>query len=141
YLINDRWDWERGIPYGERALAIGAELRDVPLQDTANMWLGQRYYLQGDYPRAIALVMKTVESLQGQRSQERFAMPQLPAILAMPQLPAIHARHILVRCLAELGQFREAIPWAERTMRLAEADNRAFGLTTAYQGLSYLHLC
>jgi len=50
----------------------------------------------------------------------------------MPALPSVISRAWSVRCLAELGEFAEAIVPAEEAVRMAEAVDHPFSLIDAY---------
>jgi class 3 adenylate cyclase/tetratricopeptide (TPR) repeat protein len=133
YMTHYYWrvgDHPRAIESGQRAVAIGDELKDVALQST-NVNLGLAFYAVGDYARAIESLQKTIGALEGQRQSQR---------LGWAGLPAVTSRAYLVGCLAELGRFAAGMPVGEEAVRIAEQANHAFSLGQAYVNLGVLYL-
>jgi tetratricopeptide (TPR) repeat protein len=124
-------DHDRAVESGQHALAIATALGDIGLQVVTNFYLGVIYQLSGDYGRAIAFLRQTVAPLEGELSRERFGLPYLPSVFA---------RTILVRCLAELGEFVEGNARGEEGCRIAEAVDQPWDLLVAYFGLGLLSL-
>ncbi len=116
-------DPERAIIAGQRALEIAEPLGDFALRIEGNFHLGQAYHSLGDYRRALECFGRNVASLQGELVRERFGLPFLPSV---------HSRGWSVRCLAELGDFAEAIAPGEEAVRIAEAVDHPFSLSLAY---------
>ncbi len=134
YLIHsfrEAGDYQQALESGQRALAIAARLGDFALQIPANFYLGQHYYVLGEYGRAIGFLQENVESLQGDRVRERFGMAGLPSV---------HNRVWLAWCLGELGQFSEGIACGDEGIRIAEAADHPFGLAAACSGVGVLFL-
>ncbi len=129
-FLTDYWrlmgDSDRAMEAGRRALEIADAHRDVTLQVAARTWLGQLAYAGADYAHAISLFRRNVDTLAGDLAMER---------LAMPQLPAVHSRTCLAWCLAELGEFPEAISRGEEAMHLARSVNHPLSLAVAGAGL------
>jgi len=109
---------------GHRALAIAEKLGDFPLQVATNTHLGVVYGTLGEYRRAVEILRRNVESLAGPRVRERFGLAGLPAVLS---------RGYLAWYLAELGEFPEAMAWADEGLKIAESVEdpytRAFACT------------
>src|SRR5262249_52850059 len=80
---------------------------------------------------AIALFGKNVETLQGTLQHQRFGLPFVAAA---------GSRSWVVRCLAELGRFAEAMTRAEEAVRIAEALDDFLGLSDGYLSIGYLCL-
>lgn len=97
----------------------------------ANFWLGCTYHVQGDYRRAVDLLGRVVDSLEGDLIRERFGMAGLPSVLS---------RSWLTWCLAERGEFAEGIERAEEGIRIAEAVDQPFSLSVAYFGAGLVYL-
>jgi len=127
-LTGDR---DRAIEWGQRALASARESGDFALQTVTNTWLGQVYFAAGDYQRAIGLFRENVQSLQGELSLQR---------LGMPQPPAIHSRTCLCWCLAEVGEFAEAVALGHEAVALAALADHPLSRTVASSGLGWVYL-
>src|SRR5262249_25379871 len=95
-LTGDRG---RAIESGKRALAVAGEIGDFGLQIVARTWLGQIYFARAEYREAVAFFRQNLVSLISEPVEQRFGMPQPPAI---------HSRTCLAWCLSELGEFAAA---------------------------------
>jgi class 3 adenylate cyclase/tetratricopeptide (TPR) repeat protein len=115
--------------FAEEVEAIGASLRDVPLQVAGryyHVWLGA---LSGDYRGTERLCQTLIDALPGDLSRKRFGLVAYPAVVA-------HA--FLARALAELGAFDEGRDHGEEAIRLAEALDHPFSLIWACLNLGRL---
>jgi class 3 adenylate cyclase/tetratricopeptide (TPR) repeat protein len=101
-----------GLGFGQNAQALAESLGDVPLQVTANLYLGLACLATGDYRRAEDLLRKVLQLLEGDRRRERFGLAGFPAVMA---------RGYLTWCFADRGQFKEGIAHGQQGIRLAEA--------------------
>jgi tetratricopeptide (TPR) repeat protein len=110
-------DNERAIETGERALAIGRALEDLPLRALATFYLAFPRWQRGDYRQAIDGLRWIVANLQGELVHERFGMTGYPSVLA---------RGLLVWCLCEVGEFAEGRTCAEEAISMAEALDQPF---------------
>jgi tetratricopeptide (TPR) repeat protein len=126
-----RGDHDRALEYGGRAQAITEALRDFSLEVATNAYVGQIHLVRGDYRAATALFRKNVEVLVGDLTQERFGLPQLPAV---------HSRFCLVVSLAELGEFAEGVVRGRESIHIAESIEQPLNLTVAVSGLGRLYL-
>ncbi len=115
---------------GQRAQAIAATLRDLPLQAAANLYSGMACQRSGDYRRAKEFCLKTVQVLAGDLRRERFGMSTFPAVLAGAYL---------AHTLAECGEFPEGIAHGQAALRLAEAVDHPFSLVVAGWHLGWLY--
>ncbi len=131
FSFRQTGDYQQALESGQRALAIAARLGDLALQVTANYYLGQHYYVLGEYGRAIGFFRDNVESLHGDRVRKRFGMAGLPSVFN---------RAWLAWSLAELGQFAEGIACGEQGIRIAEAADHPFSLAQACGGVGTLSL-
>jgi tetratricopeptide (TPR) repeat protein len=95
------------------------------------MRLGQAYHRRGEFVPAIEAVEEAIRPLDGERSQARFGVAALPAVIA---------RGFLVWSLVELGRFGEALAPARESLRLAEAANQAYSVSWALCSFALLHL-
>jgi tetratricopeptide (TPR) repeat protein len=99
---------------------------------SSTIYLGIAYHYLGDYNLAIAVLTRTVVSLQGELLYERFDLPTVPSV---------SARAWLAHYLAELGEFTQGIARGEEAVRLAEAVDNPSSLIVAYAGIGSLYLC
>jgi tetratricopeptide (TPR) repeat protein len=123
--------YDQAIAAAQRALALATTSGEVGLYAQANYYLGTSYQAQGDYRRAIDCFRQTVASLEGTLPQERFGLPNLPAVLS---------RSWLAGCYADLGMFAEGRAFGEEGLRIAEAVAHPGSLMRAYHGLGLLAL-
>ena len=121
-----RGDHEDALRYGRRGSTIGAALGDFGLQVVADAYLGIVHQALGEYGRASELLGKSATRLQGDLIRERFGQAALPAVFV---------RSRLAWCLAELGEFGQAMPPAEEAVRIAEAVDQPLNLVVACVGV------
>jgi class 3 adenylate cyclase/tetratricopeptide (TPR) repeat protein len=134
YMSRYFWvvgDQECALTFGQRALAIAEALDDFTFQFMATYHLGTTYLVLGDYRRAMAFLRRNVASLEGDLLYKRFALAGLPSVVA---------RTWLLWCLAELGEFAEAITCGEEAVRIAEAIQHPYSMSLAYYGVGFLAL-
>jgi tetratricopeptide (TPR) repeat protein len=124
-------DLRRAIEYGQRAVAIAADVRDVEVQVLAHTFLGLARYGQGDYRAAVELARRNVALLRGDLVRERFGMAVLPAV---------YSRTVLVWSLAELGEFDDGLAIGQENARIAEAAEHPYSIVFSRFGLGALHL-
>src|SRR5262249_43859680 len=97
----------------------------------ANYRVGMCHQSVGDYRRAAGLLRQTVEALSGDLARERLGM-FAPA--------SVFAQNRLIPCLAELGEFAEAVGISQQLIRLAETLDHPPSLILAYRGSGLLRL-
>src|SRR5262249_32751589 len=119
----------------ERALAQGDKLQDVPLQLYASHYLGLACHALGDYRRG-ADVLRAVT--QSPEIDWRTGALRGTVIASWDAFQAITLAW-LSRCLAELGEFQEAVAAGHRAVTLAE-QRSPYSLTAACLGLGYSSL-
>ena len=119
------------LAVGERALALAEEVGDVGLRASARTPLAHACRERGDYPRAVGLFREAIALLSGDLLQERLGQ-------AMP--PSFYARSMAAFCLAELGEFAEAVRLATESARQTEALDLPFGLAMARMALGHTAL-
>jgi tetratricopeptide (TPR) repeat protein len=122
---------DRAIEIGQRALGIGEAAADFALQIEASYRLGQAYWSLGDFDQANACFRRNVVCLEGDLIRERFGMVGFPSVLS---------RAWLASGLAEQGAFAEAMEQAEKAVRLAEAVDHPFSLSTAHWAVGHVYL-
>jgi DNA-binding NtrC family response regulator/tetratricopeptide (TPR) repeat protein len=133
-MFSTREDQSRGIEYGRRALDLGAALGDTTVQVVASLYLSMAYVTLGNYPRATKFARKNMALLRGDVRLERFGPHGLHAE------PAILPRALLLWSLGELGEFGEAQPVLEESVRIVEAINHPWSQTFLDFGEGVLRL-
>jgi tetratricopeptide (TPR) repeat protein len=116
------------LTFGQRALAIAADLEDVGLTVTAQQQLGQAYRSLGDFRRAVECFHKNMACLHGELLRECFGLPGLASVVS---------RSFLILSLAECGAFAEGRAVAEEGVRLAEAADHSFSCVQAYMAVGF----
>lgn len=127
-------DYVRTLEASERALAMAERIGDFAREIMARYFLGEAYHALGDYRRAIEALTWNVRALDGERARMRFSR------LRVAGLPSVFSRCFLVRCLAELGEFDEAIAHSMEAMDTAEAVDQPVDLLGALSTLGFLYL-
>jgi DNA-binding NtrC family response regulator/tetratricopeptide (TPR) repeat protein len=118
------------VEYAERALALADGMGDAALWIVANTYLGAAYDGRGEYRTAVDVLRKSVESLPG---------ISIGQDVRVAGLVPVFSRIYLAYCLADLGEFREALVYGEEGLRLAEAADDAYSLIFAALGLGSLY--
>jgi class 3 adenylate cyclase/tetratricopeptide (TPR) repeat protein len=116
---------------GLRAMAIADERADLPLQVNAHFFLGLAYVYACRWRESIALLNWNVGRLTGALAFERFGEPGPPAVFS---------RSYLLRALAEVGQFEEALSQGQEAVRLSESTDFPMCLASTLEGLGFVHL-
>ncbi len=116
--------------FAQRVEAIGATLGDVPLQVVAQFYLFLACHVSGDYRGTERVCRKVMQSLQGERTRERFGVAVFPAV---------QSRAYLARALAERGLFDEGDAQGHEAIRIAEALDQPFSILWACLGLAYVN--
>jgi tetratricopeptide (TPR) repeat protein len=134
YLCHNLW--VTGHPteafrFGQSAQAIAESLRDVPLQVTANLYLGAAYLFAGAYRQAEDLLLKVLQLLEGNRSPERFGTTGFPAVVV---------RGYLAVAFADRGEFQEGIAHGQECLRLAEALDHLYSRVFVSWVLGHLRI-
>jgi predicted ATPase len=124
-------DRDRAIEFGQRALAMAQALGDFAIQVQAHYFLGQAFYYLGRYPQAMEVVRRNVASLGGELLRERFGLTSLASVAS---------RVVLLRCLAEVGEFAEGIVRGEEAIQIAEAADHPHSCFLAYLRIGELYL-
>jgi DNA-binding SARP family transcriptional activator len=117
------------IGAGQQGLEIAESMADLSLQESANFYLGQVRHWVGDYRQGAALLRRNVAVLEEELRRRGIQSRQ-----------AVNSRTFLGWCLAELGEFPEAIARADETVALSEAADRAYWLVHACSGAGLVHL-
>jgi class 3 adenylate cyclase/tetratricopeptide (TPR) repeat protein len=130
YFLNAR-QYDRAMASSQRALALAAAGGDHHTPIEAHNFLGLVYFLQGDYRQAMDANRRAMALLEGERRNERFGQPVLPAV---------RCRTYLCLCLAEVGAFAEGMAVGEEGVHIAEAVQHPVSLVSAYRSVGLLSL-
>jgi tetratricopeptide (TPR) repeat protein len=124
-------EYVQALESGRRALAIATDLGDFPLEITTSYYQGLACHSLGQYRRGAEILRGNVQSLQASLLHESFGTAGFHSVFA---------RAWLVSCLAELGEFAEAVARGDEAVQIAEANDEPFSLIQAYLGVGGLHL-
>lgn len=118
-----RLDWAvaqhpGALANGERGLALAAAIGDPPLAIETRFYVAVVVQAMGECRRAAAMIRENLRALEGDRGN---GLPRRFRV----QGPVLH-RIYLSRCLAELGEFAEAVACAETAAALAEVNGNPF---------------
>ena len=116
-------DQQRAIESGRRAVAVAVEANDRGLEAVASLYLGQAYYIIGEFQEAKSLLERSIDLLKGDLIFQRLGMLALPSVLA---------RAWLAWALAEMGELETAQAHADEAVRIAEAVNQPWSLIFGY---------
>ena len=133
-LATRAWTWgdsDRARELGQRAQAIATRLTDASLQTSANYLLGLSAQARGEYRRGQEILKQVAETLRGDR---RYVW------LSGAGLASAGSRAWLVWCLAELGEFGEALVHGKEALRIAREVDHSSSLVYAYRTLGFVHL-
>jgi tetratricopeptide (TPR) repeat protein len=134
YLTEQFWmlgEYHASAEAGEKALAVGDQFSDLPLQVMTSVPLGLAHHTRGDYVKAREHFGWTANHLKGSLVGERFGLFVLPSSFA---------RSFMAWGLAEVGEFSEAFNIAEEALRIAEDASHPFSCGYAYLGLGVVAL-
>jgi tetratricopeptide (TPR) repeat protein len=120
---------ESAIAAGESACAAAAEADDARLQIAANLFLGQACHTVGQYGRGADLLRQNTCSLEAELGRRGDGPTQ-----------QVYSRACLACCLAELGEFEEALACSAEAMHMAEATDRTYALAHACFGSGVVSL-
>jgi class 3 adenylate cyclase/tetratricopeptide (TPR) repeat protein len=126
-----RCDFERASETGRRALDIAEALDDYTIQVPARLHLGYVYQAVGNYKGGVDLLARNVAFLQGDRVLERYGLLGYPAA---------SSRGALAMCLAELGEFTDAIAAGAEAVRVAETARHPYTIALVYLYVSTPYL-
>jgi tetratricopeptide (TPR) repeat protein len=122
---------DEALVTGARALGIAERLGDLRLRILTTSFLGQTHYYRGEYEPAVELSTANIAALPADWTYDYFGT-------ITP--PAVYDRACLVRSLAELGRFAEAVPHEAEAIRIAESTRHALTIVVAHWAASTLRL-
>jgi len=121
-----RGEHERAVELGLTEQTMAADYKNFPLQVTAQVRLGQAHHALGNYADAGALLRKNVEALGRDLRLERFEMPAPSAVISGTWW---------ILCLAEQGEFAEALARGQEGLQIAGEAGDPGGLALAGLGV------
>jgi len=133
-LATHAWLWgdsDRGLELGQQALSVAIRRNDVSLQIPVNYLLGCIRQNRGDYRRGAEIFRWVAEALPGGRPHEWSTVVDRASV---------GPRAYLAWCLAELGEFAEAIARAEEAVRIARDVDHSSSLAYANRSLGFVSL-
>jgi class 3 adenylate cyclase/tetratricopeptide (TPR) repeat protein len=139
-LSNRAWlsgDSQRALEVGERARAIAADLGDTVLQARVSWVLGLQRQTRGEYLQAVELLRSTLNGVERERSFEGLGRSEFAVEWVRTRVVSVSARARLAWCLAELGDFSEAITCGNQAVQIAQEVDDTFGLVFAYRSLGF----
>ena len=128
--LRNTGESDRSRATGERAILMAADLGDVELEFQATFHLGGTHVLRGEYRLAVERFRRCIEVLAPLRDEDRRRAPGT----------AVGARSLLAHCLAQVGEFTEAIAVGTEARAIADSAGRVFDRTVAYGQLAWIHL-
>jgi len=119
------------IRSAERALEVGSELGDAPIQIAATFGLGQACHVLGDYHEARRHLTRAVDAVEGELSRERWGLAGLVSVAS---------RIWLAASLADVGEFAQALQCARDGLAVAEAAGHPWSIAGSYMTVGFVHL-
>jgi tetratricopeptide (TPR) repeat protein len=121
-------DHEHAVRAAQRELGAVPAIAgwNISLGIATNLRLGQAHHSLGQYSRAIEFLRKNIEFLGGDLLHEPCNMAGLPSVFS---------RAWLALCLAERGEFAEAMALGEEALGIAEAGDAGYSFTVGCAGL------
>jgi class 3 adenylate cyclase/tetratricopeptide (TPR) repeat protein len=122
-------DHEHAVRAAQRELGAVPAIAgwNISLGIATNLRLGQAHHSLGQYSRAIEFLRKNIEFLGGG--------DLLHEHCNMAGLPSVFSRAWLALCLAERGEFAEAMALGEEALGIAETGDAGYSLTIGCAGL------
>jgi class 3 adenylate cyclase/tetratricopeptide (TPR) repeat protein len=133
-LAMETWmtgDPDHALELAQRALVLATTHDDVYLQTLAAQRLGIFPQTIGDYRQATEYLGRVAEALQGDRRYERQETGVLTSVFAQDRL---------AWCLAELGEFAEAMARAQEAGRVAREIDHPSSLVVGYRSFGLISL-
>lgn len=124
-------DHTRAIASARRALELAEAEGDFATQVMTSAFLGHIYETMGEYTVALDVLRRNVAALPGALAHDRFGTPGAPGL---------SSRCRLALCLAELGEFDEALAHAMEAIRVAEEVMLPLEICDASFAAAFVHL-
>jgi len=133
YTSGHLWqvgDTSEALASAERAKIIAERLSDFPLQVAANFYVGQAWFVLGQYKQAEIIFQDNVRMLQDDRRRQ---------LLGLAGLPSVLSGSYLAWTLAEQGEFVNGLAHGQDAVRIAEATDHRYSLVLASWRLARLY--
>ncbi|HJS59503.1 MAG TPA: AAA family ATPase [Vicinamibacteria bacterium] len=122
-------DGSGAVAAGQRAWTIAEQVGDPALQESAAFYLAQAQHWLGNYAQGAELLRRSVTSFESELVRH-----------GLPARQFVNSRMLLAWCLAERGEFGEALARADEAIQAAEKHAMAYDLVHAYSGAGLVHL-
>lgn len=134
YLTAHYWrsgEHRQAIEHGEKGIALAERAGDFSIRVTTMHHLGHAFMARGEFARQVELHRQVVKELTGPVAYHRHGMAGFPAAIT---------RGFLAWGLAELGEFDEALRWAQAGLEIASEVNSAMTTVWVTDYLALTHL-
>ena len=121
---------EQAVNYAKQALGHTEASEHLDLHIVAHYFLGVAYHNLGQYDHAVG-ALEAALSLIGDRKYELFGTTGIVSVIC---------RAWLVRGLAQLGKFDEAVPYGDEAIRIATESTHPYSIVYAYYAVGVLSL-
>jgi tetratricopeptide (TPR) repeat protein len=128
-LAWNEGDSDRALKRTQRALAICRD--DASLQASVNHSLGLVWLTRGEYRRGAEYLRRAAEAVRDDR----------PYTMTTVVAASADALARLAWCLAELGEFGEAMARSEEIVRIGRETDQPASLIFGYRSLGFVSLC
>jgi tetratricopeptide (TPR) repeat protein len=134
YLTAHYWragEHDQAIEHGEKGIALAERAGDFSVRVTTMHHLGHALMARGEFTREVEIHRKVVKELTGPVAYQHHGMSGFPSAIT---------RGFLAWGLAELGEFDEALRWAQEGTQIASEVNSAMTTVwvTNYLAFTYL---
>ena len=129
------------VEHGERALAIAEALQEPTLRIATRQSLGLPHWLLGAFRTAIGICQRDV-GLEPEQIPARLLQPWGAGVFeeAFTRLSYCFSQGLAAMCLAELGEFDQAMLHAERAVKFAQTLDNLYLRAFADAYLGFVHL-
>ena len=134
YLTAHYWragQHREAIEHGETGIALAERAGDFSIRVTTMHHLGHAFNAHGEFARQVELHRQVVKELTGPVAYRRHGMSGYPAAIT---------RGFLAWGLAELGEFDEALAWAQEGVQIASEVSSAMTTVWVTNYLALTHL-
>jgi class 3 adenylate cyclase/tetratricopeptide (TPR) repeat protein len=134
YLTAHYWragDHRQAIEHGEKGIALAERAGDFSNRVTTMHHFGHAFLARGEFTRQVGLHREVVTALTGPVAYQRHGMAGYPSAIT---------RGFLAWGLAELGEFEEALIWAQEGAQIASDVNSAMTTVWVTDYLALTHL-
>lgn len=119
------------IVSAQSALSIAKELQDKSREIQVLARLGSLFFERGDFHKANKILKQALHKIKPQDKNKFFGL----AVVA-----AVGCKTFLGRSLAEIGEFRKAILYAEDAINQADCSNHTFTKIISYNNIGHILL-